>query len=316
MNARMVIAGYIMYYTNPMLLALLFLKCFKRNVFTVYFDDRSAISRFEKRLKDANSMTLLSWKNMNGREYPQGFFFSKSFVVYIEGTTTENVSATVVASESVYASLMAPPEPKTSEVVKIETASSSSSIDVFIQKGSFKNLYYARVKLQLDHLTPLQSQRVVLDGILKVYQELGRATIFLHGVTGAGKSSVGYLLAKELRGKYCHSFNPCEPGNQLCSLLCDADSDAASPLVVVLEEVDGIIRRLSKGEVLINAEVPTQVYNKSTWASFLDDMFLFKNVVLLLTSNTSKEKLDEIDAAYLRPGRVHASYCMNEALVF
>lgn len=314
MNARVVIAGYIMYYMNPILMALLFLKCLNRNVFIVYFDDRSAISRFEKRLKDAKCWTLLSWKNMNGREYPQGFYFSKSFIVYIEGTTTENVSATVISTEAMYAFLMAPPEPKNSEIVKVDAV--SSNIDVFIQKGTFKNLYYARVKLQLDHLTPLPSQRVVLDGILNVYQNHGRATVFLHGVTGAGKSSVGYLVAKELHGKYCHSFNPCEPGNQLCTLLCDADTDATSPLVVVLEEVDCIIRRLSKGDVPINSEVPTQVYSKSTWASFLDDMFLYKNVVLLLTSNTSKEQLDAIDAAYLRPGRVHASYCMNEALVF
>ena len=310
----MVVAGYIMYYTNPMLLALLFLKCFKRNVFMVYFDDRSAISRFEKRLKDANGLTLVSWKNMYGREYPQGFIFSKNFVVYMEGTTTENVSATIISTEAVYLSLMAPPEPKKVDVAKVESV--SSSIDVFIQKGMFKNLYYSRVKLQLDHLTPLPSQQIVLDEILKVYRELGRATIFLHGVTGAGKSAVGYLVAKALNGKYCHSFNPCEPGNQLCSLLCDADTDASSPLVVVLEEVDCMIRRLSKGEVATNSEVPTQVNSKSTWASFLDDMFLFKNVVLLMTSNTSKDELDAIDPAYLRPGRVHASYCMNEAIVF
>jgi len=310
----MVVAGYVMYYTNPLIMALLFLKLFGRNVYTVYFDDRAAISRFEKRLKDEKVYTLLSWKNMNGREYPQGFYFNKLFVAYIEGTTTENVSATIVCSHAVYTFLMAPPEAKKLEIVKCEKI--SSSIDVFIQKGTFKNLYYARIKLPLDHLTPLPQQRTVIDGILKVYQDLSRATIFLHGVTGAGKSSVGYLVAKELQGKYCHSFNPCEPGNQLCTLLCDADTDASSPLVVVIEEVDGLIRKLAKGEVAANTEVPTQVYNKSTWASFLDDMFLYKNVVLILTSNSSKMELDDIDAAYLRPGRVHASFCMNEALIF
>lgn len=313
MNSRTIIAGYIMYYMNPYLLFLLFLKLFKNNVYTVYFDDRAAISRFEKRMKDANSYTLLSWKNMNGREYPQGFYFGTTFVVYIQGTTTDNVSATIVAKEAVYASLMSPPEPKKFEMMETETV--SSSIDVYIQKGTFKNLYYGRVKLDLAHLTPVPSQRVVLDGILQVYRNLGRATIFISGVTGAGKSSVGYLAAKELRGKYCHTFNPCEPGNQLVSLLCDADTDATSPLVVVLEEVDCLIRRLLSGEVSSNNEVPTLVHNKSTWVSFLDDMFLFKNVLLILTSNTPKDDLDAMDAALLRPGRIHASYCMNEALV-
>ena len=314
MNLRTIIAGYFMVYMGqPALIALFFLKLFGRNVYTVYFDDRAGISRFEKRVKDAASYTFLSWKNISGREYPQGFYVGKNFIVYFQGSNSGDVSATVVSDTHFYSMLMAPPEPMVLEVVKAETI--STCIDVFIQKGSFKNLYYTKVTLQLDHLTPMPSQTVVVDGILDVYHKLGRATVFLHGVTGAGKSSVGYLVAKALHGKYCHSFDPSEPGNQLCTLLCDADIDSASPLVVVLEEVDDLVRRLNNGEVKVNQEVPTSVYNKSTWTSFLDDMFLYKNVVLILTSNTSKSVLDNLDPSYLRQGRIHASYCMNEPLV-
>jgi hypothetical protein len=310
----MVLFGYMMYYANPLIVALMFLKLFKKNVYGVAFEERSAMTRFEKRTKEAAICTFLSWKNINGREYPQGLYMGKDFIVYIEGASTENVSATIVAGEKMYAALMAPPEPMNQiSTVKVETA--CSSVEVFMQKGSFKNLYYAKMKLQLDHLKPLPSQKDVLEGILQVYHALGRATIFLYGVTGAGKSSVGYLVAKELHGKYCHTFNPCEPGNQLCTLLSDSDSDATSPLVVVLEEADGLIRRISKEEVHLNNEVPTQVHNKSTWTSFLDDMFLYKNVILIMTSNTSKDAIDAMDPSYLRAGRVHASYCMNEPVV-
>jgi hypothetical protein len=43
-------------------------------------------------------------------------------------------------------------------------------------------------------------------------------------------------------------------------------------------------------------------------------MFLYKNVILLLTSNTPKSEIDKLDCAYLREGRVHAAYSMNENL--
>jgi ATPase family associated with various cellular activities (AAA) len=311
MNFRTIVAGYIMMYMgNPAMIALFLLKMIGKNVYTVYFDDRAHISRFEKRVKDAATYTFLSWKNISGREYPQGFYVGRNFLVYFQGSNTGEVSATVVGNPDFYATLMSPPEPM-KIVAKTETI---TYIDVYVQKGSFKNIYYTKLKLQLDHLTPLPPQKVVVEGILDVYHQHGRATVFLHGVTGAGKSSVGYLVAKALHGKYCHSFNPSEPGNQISSLLCDADIDASSPLVIVLEEVDELILRLNKGDVKVNHDVPTAVFNKSTWASFLDDMFLYKNVVLIMTSNTPKSVLDDVDPSYLRHGRVHASYCMNEPL--
>jgi hypothetical protein len=96
-------------------------------------------------------------------------------------------------------------------------------------------------------------------------------------------------------------------------LVLDADMDD-TPLVVVLEEVDILIHNIHKQEVFHNKEIPTAVHNKTTWTSFLDDMFIYRKVILIMTSNTSKKELDQLDDAYLREGRVHASFNMPNLL--
>jgi len=92
------------------------------------------------------------------------------------------------------------------------------------------------------------------------------------------------------------------------------DEDNTVPAIIVLEEVDTIIKAIHTNTVKLNKEVPTSIYNKSTWATFLDDMIFYKNVILILTSNESKESIDSLDPAYLRKGRIHATYSMNYPL--
>lgn len=185
-----------------------------------------------------------------------------------------------------------------------------TSVTVYVRKGTYKNLYYTPIKMDLSHIYPLGDQAEILKGIVSVYKKLGRATIFLHGVTGAGKSSMGYLLAKELKGFYCHTFNPTDPGDQLSTLIVDVQRDD-EPLILVMEEVDTMIQSIHKNKFQKHVEIPISVYNKSTWSSFLDDMIFYKKVILVMTSNTSKEDIDLWDESYLRDGRIHASYSMK-----
>jgi hypothetical protein len=96
-------------------------------------------------------------------------------------------------------------------------------------------------------------------------------------------------------------------------LVLDADMDD-NPLVVVLEEVDILLNNIHSQRVFHNKEIPTSVYNKTTWTSFLDDMFIYRKVILIMTSNTSKTEIDKLDNAYLRQGRVHASFVMPHIL--
>ena len=119
--------------------------------------------------------------------------------------------------------------------------------------------------MDLSHISPLGDQSVILSSIMDIYKNHGRATVFLHGITGAGKSSMGYLLAKELNGIYCHSFNPTDPGDQLSTLIVDVQRDD-EPLILVIEEVDTMIQTIHKNKFQKHVEIPISVYNKSTWS--------------------------------------------------
>jgi hypothetical protein len=108
-----------------------------------------------------------------------------------------------------------------------------------------------------------------------------------------------------------------DPGDQigyLINLMSSDSGDDDVPIIIVLEEADCIIQAIHKNTVILNKEVPTSVYKKTTWSTFLDDMIFYKNVILILTSNMSKDDIDSLDNAYLRKGRINASYSMNTPL--
>ena len=164
--------------------------------------------------------------------------------------------------------------------------------------------------MDISHIHPLPSQRDIMNNIVTLYNKQQRATIFIHGITGAGKSTIGILLAKHLSGIYCHSFNPSDPGDSLSSLMVDISKDSDEPIIVVIEEVDIILHAVHTRTVTKHAKIPTLVHNKSSWSNFLDDMIFYKGLILVLTSNTSKEDIDAWDTSYLREGRIHAHYSM------
>jgi ATP-dependent 26S proteasome regulatory subunit len=88
------------------------------------------------------------------------------------------------------------------------------------------------------------------------------------------------------------------------------DDDDKKPLVIVIEEVDTVIRQVHANEIALHKNVQTSIYNKSTYNTFMDDMMLYQNVVLILTSNESAEQISALDPCYLRKGRVDACYSM------
>jgi hypothetical protein len=92
------------------------------------------------------------------------------------------------------------------------------------------------------------------------------------------------------------------------------DEYEKKPIVIVIEEANEMIRAAHKGEVTLHKNVTTQVKSKGTFNTFLDNMMFHKGVVLILTSNESKEEIDTLCPSYLRRGRVDAYYSMMKAL--
>lgn len=190
-------------------------------------------------------------------------------------------------------------------------------ISIWARRGSYESLYYSRLKVDLSMISPMGEQVYVVDDIIQRYKAKERLVVFIQGVTGAGKSSVGLLLAKELKGNYCNKFNPTEPGDNFQNMLRDMDiedEEEKTPLIIVIEEVDKMIKVIHNDLVPIHKKVITMIRSKSDYNTFFDDMIMFTKVIIILTSNVSKEEIDKLDNSYLRQGRVNAYYKMMKPL--
>ena len=305
--------GYLCYYLHPIYLLYAFSFVFRMRFYLV-LEDRETMNAFLKKLKkDIVSTTTCSIQN---REVVAGYFVGKQCFGFIE-TSYDDVKVSMFCKPAYYTYLKKVDDVK-HEATNKESLKTTvvSKIDTFMRKGSFKNFYYVKVKLDLSHVVALGDQSQIIHEIVKVYEAHGRASIFIDGVTNAGKSTIGYLVAKELRGSYCHNFNPTDPGDFLTNLVVESLWDNEGPLVLVLEEADEMIKKIHNNTVGLNHKMPTSVHNKTTWCSFLDDMIFYRKIVLIMTSNTLKQELDALDPSYLRKGRVHAHFCMPTPIEF
>lgn len=232
----------------------------------------------------------------------------------IEFTVEDNKSTNVKSDDE------APtPEEKPLITKPAKTSSSNnnkSKVNVYIRSGQYKAFYYTSITLDVSHINPIGDQGPIVDQIISIYNKKSRASVFIHGVTLAGKSSIGYLVAKALKGNYCHTFNPTEPGDNFSNMLSEINgrNEEEKPLIIVIEEANELIAAVHLKTVKRHIEVPTQIKDKSSWCGFLDDMIFYKNIVLILTSNESKEHIDKMDPAYLRKGRIDETYSMMEQL--
>lgn len=197
------------------------------------------------------------------------------------------------------------------------TPKAKQEVSIWARRGSYESLFYSRLKVDLSMISPMGDQAFIVEDIMEKYKAKDRLIVFIHGVTGAGKSSIGLLLAKEMRGNYCNKFNPIEPGDNFQNMMRDIDvdeDDEKTPLIVVMEEVDTMIETIHRGEVPTHKKVTTMIRNKSSYNTFFDDMIIYTKVIFILTSNKSKEEIDKLDPCYLRPGRMGAYYTMMKPL--
>lgn len=295
--------GYVVCFINP-LYVVLFLLSFCRIRYYVLCENREVIQSILKRFKIQTPFT----KRIQEKDISFGLFYGYGYVGYLSADREQEMHLLTIPS--FYEKMLEMPA---NIPMPLMNNTERSWIQVYIRKGTYKNLYYCPFKMDLSHISPIGDQGPILEQIIELYKEQQRATIFIHGQSGTGKSSIGYLLAKQLKGFYCHTFNPSEPGDQLSSLIVDMQRDD-EPIIIILEEIDTLLFAIHKNEIVKHPEIPISVYNKSTWSSFLDDMIFYKNIIVIMTSNTTKEGIDKLDDSYLRKGRIHASFTMTQII--
>tara|TARA_Y100001970_G_scaffold293692_1_gene442401 strand:- start:3845 stop:4732 length:888 start_codon:yes stop_codon:yes gene_type:complete len=152
-----------------------------------------------------------------------------------------------------------------------------------------------------------ENQTILFKELMKFYNKNKYAKVFISGEMGTGKSYFSYILAKKLKCYLCDCFNPTEPAENLSNLYTTKKLSGDQPLIILIDEIDVIINNIHNNKIEKHKHYPILTRDKMTWNGFLDkiDYGLFPNLILILTSNTSKKDIDKLDQSYLREGRIN-----------
>jgi Cdc6-like AAA superfamily ATPase len=181
----------------------------------------------------------------------------------------------------------------------------SQKIELLVADGSHWNPFYNSldIKLPEDQNNPTQTQ--IVSDIFNWYKQKDYCSAFISGQPGTGKSTIASLLTLKLNGLLCETFSPTRPGFTLSKLIIRAKPTREKPLVILFDEVDVMINDIHHG-ITPHKNIPIWVDNKSTFNKFLDHMRFHEHVILIMTSNLTKEQISEkYDPCYLRQGRVN-----------
>jgi len=259
----------------------------------------------------------------NGK--PFGLFYGKWYI----GSITSNNSQHGSQEQTMYIIMKRATYETTTNTTKNNMTDASGStasaaaekriIDIRERRGNPWWWEYADRKYDATKFLkrePRDYQQNIIDDILSIIKSKASrsGTFFIHGDPGTGKSLLTLLLAKQIGAYYCDTWKPTDPGDNLSKVYSTISPDDDKPLVLVLEECDKLIINVLEGNVKPHLYIPIPMMDKSDWNSMLDkvtDLGFYPNLILILTSNISRDTLHEKDASILRDGRIDKAYHMK-----
>jgi hypothetical protein len=308
---------------SPILTPLLYvLRLFGIHYYTIRNDEEKVRAVIKYLQKNTTSSEIIY---QHGNSFPSGTFISTTCIGFykysglrdagtgeVQMLTTKSMFTKMVESDKIASVFVSTKLKDTVESTEVEEA---HPLQIYSRIGEYTSLYYSALRLDVQGLEPKGQQIEIVEDICQKYKEKKRGVFFIHGISGAGKSTIGLLVAKQLKGTFCHTFNPTDPGDTLHLLLRDSEPCEESPTVIVLEEINTLIRNVNEGLVHKHKNITTQINNKSTYNTFFDDLIMYKHVIIIMTSNEDKPAIDALDPCYLRQGRIQGNYSMPEALL-
>jgi hypothetical protein len=186
------------------------------------------------------------------------------------------------------------------------------NITYWIREGSFWSLNYNSRQLACPKKIIKETQEKAVTQIMTEYASRNYAVCLLHGKAGGGKSMTAqYLCAELLKSKkavhFCDTHAPYEHSDNFDTFYNRISPTEESPLILVFEEVDGMILNLHTQTIKQTEHHPIQIKNKTDWNSFLDkfDREIYPHIIIIMTTNKSDKWFDEMDTSYMRQGRVN-----------
>jgi hypothetical protein len=187
-----------------------------------------------------------------------------------------------------------------------------TKIKLWERQGNYFHLYYSNRNFDSTGFEPRTNQQKTITEIKEYYDKNKYCVVLLYGEKGTGKSMIPWLLAKSMsvadcEVNFCDTYKPTDPGDNFPNLYNSINPSNQSPLIVVLEEFDVAIHQIHYNKILSHKYIPTYVSDKTTWNQFLDrfDRKYFPWVILVLTSNSTPEMINQLDPSYIREGRIN-----------
>jgi len=225
-------------------------------------------------------------------DLPGGLFVSTKYIGYIHDSEG-NCIIYMVAIKAACAAILH------------EQFEATKGIKLLSREGGYEYFRYESRFIDFD-MTPRDDQNKTIELIDSWYKVHKKCVVLIAGPTNTGKSMIGFLVAKKYNGTLCTSYNPSDPGDYFSVLYERASPTLECPLVVLINEVDGILCEITRNTVRRHRRVPTVIRDKQTWNNFFD-MFkhIYPNTVIILTTNIEIAELNAIDDSYLRDERIN-----------
>lgn len=185
------------------------------------------------------------------------------------------------------------------------TPPAPTSFTLLERNGSFFNSYFINRTIIMT-VKPRPEQVAIIDIIKDHYKKTYHTVAMLHGPPGTGKSMISLFLTDTMKGKYCNTLKPWQPGDSLATLYREADPSETNPLIVAFDEFDSPLIEIHAG-IQPHKEIPIHVSNKQGWNMMFDqiDRGVYPFLIVVLTTNKTPEFIRSLDPSYIREGRVN-----------
>ena len=191
-----------------------------------------------------------------------------------------------------------------------------NGIRLYQREGSFWSFRYESRTIYPFKLTERYQQTSVLDIIETINRTF--CSIIVSGEPGNGKSTIGILLTQRLLQKvdkinFVDSWCPIDPGDTFENLYTKISPTKLEPLIVMLEEVDGIVSNIHHNKIERHKNIPIPMRCKKDWNSFFDKFSngRYPHTYIILTTNQPFSFFDTMDTSYLRENRITIKYSFS-----
>ena len=277
-----------------------------------YIKNREDCQRIQKKIQGMCSHTTDGGK---GYGYSFGFWYMVSLSI-LDGYNEDKYTCYIIATKKSFNNLIKETDILLHSTKSIQETVSHTNINIFERSGSYLNPYY-RKRTFVVSMKPRPLQKIIIDEIINFYEENNHATVLLYGPPGTGKSIIGILISDILKGSYCNSLRPWQPGDTLSSLYSDIEPTDKNPLILVFDEFDGALLQIHNGTIIQHKNIPICVSDKAGWNKMLDEIQrgMYPYLILILTTNKKPEFFKELDPSYIREGRVNLIFNNTEEIV-